>query len=130
MLKNITCTPLQAAQLIDLGIEVECLFYVDEHLNYYESEKFPETSEEASAVFTMEELNVMIGGDFPKPDLWPKTRISKATDPISYPVFLPEKAHVFKNGAEASAFGLIYLLENGFLKPEDCNERYLKRFKQ
>lgn len=82
--------------------------------------------------WTKTEIDVMIGPEFsPKPDLFTKQQLgnAKLMKPESYPVYTPQKMQVFDNGADASAFSLIYLIEGGLLKPGDCNNRYSKVFR-
>lgn len=82
--------------------------------------------------WTKTEIDVMIGPDFsPKPDLFTQQQIgnSKMLKPESYPVYTMQKMQVFENGADASAFALIYLIEGGLLKASECNNRYSKLFR-
>lgn len=79
--------------------------------------------------WTKAELDVMIGPDWGKPDFIEKSQIGKAGNPNEYAVYYPEKMKTFKNGADASADALIYLIEKRVLKIEDINERYKIFFK-
>ena len=46
--------------------------------------------------WTKEELDAMIGPEFPKPDLWKPDKVGKEQDPESYPVYYPDKMKIFK----------------------------------
>lgn len=76
--------------------------------------------------WTKAELDAMIGPNYAKPDLWEemKQREKAATDPNTYPVFFLQGCSVFENGAQASAHGLIWLLQNDYINPADANDRY------
>lgn len=92
----------------------------------------PSPGAECLPAWTKTELDVMIGPEFsPKPDLFTRQQLgnSKLMKPESYPVYTPQKMQVFPNGADASAFSLIYLIEEGLLKVAECNERYSKLFR-
>lgn len=78
--------------------------------------------------WTKEELDAMIGPEFPKPDLWRPDKLGKEQDPESYPVYYADKMRIFKRGAEASADALIFLLQNKHVRAYDANQRYTDLF--
>lgn len=143
-LNQITAKPESCKQLYLRGIEVPAFFW---HVKEDDKTKEPDASgkyPQKDAVYqfktpvpgpdmipawTKEELDVMIGPDLPKPDLYSETLKSKATDPESYPVLLPGKMLVFKSGATASAEALIFLIDNDHVKVEDAIARHKKLFK-
>lgn len=101
---------------------------------------------ESVPAYTKAELDAMIGPNLPKPDLWTDKEFlnsgkniedeeveenfkkKRAQERESYPVFYPEKLLVYKNGAEASAEVLLFLLKNDHIKPKDANARHKKIF--
>lgn len=130
---KIVCSPLQAGKLIEAGISPRPILWQilqgnnGEGVNWKVLELLkPVLSAEQVPAWTKHEIDVMIGPRFAKPDLWPddKIRDNSPTDPNRYPVFFPDKCFEFDNGAQASAAGLLYLLENEFLDAEQCNMRY------
>jgi len=89
--------------------------------------------------WTKEELDVMIGPNRDKPDLFTDRELGlaaaeKEDTPYKYkrhqyPIFMPDKLKVFTSGAEASAFVLKMLITSGKVTPEDCIKRYKNIFK-
>lgn len=110
----LTCTPAQAKQLVGLGISSPAIIY--------------QSANGATDIpaWTFAELAAMIGPKYSKPDLWNPERMREksATDPNSYPLYLPDRCLVFDNAAQAAAAGLIWLLEGGHLDPYECMARY------
>lgn len=139
-LSFITCDPRQAEQLVGLGINGIAFMWherlkdpikVGSRVVEWETAIFrnPKPGPDLLPAYTKQELDAMIGPDItPKPDFYPQDMISKATDPLTYPVMLPATMHIFSNGAHASAEALIYLLTIKFIDPVKVNERYLKMF--
>jgi hypothetical protein len=83
---------------------------------------------EVLPAWTKAELDAMIGPRFQKPDLWNDERLTKAQNPNTYPIFTGTACYIYDNGAVASAAGLIMLLQQEFLNPNEANERYEKIF--
>jgi hypothetical protein len=132
--KLLTCDPEQSKQLVALGIlPLSFLWHIRDFGGPWETItiRYAEYSENMVPAWTKAELDAMIGPRYSKPELWTiEFREKSATDPNTYPVFMPEKCMVFEVGAQASAQGLIYLLENEFINPAECNERYMAIFKR
>lgn len=78
--------------------------------------------------WTKAELDYMIGPGMEKPDLLHPQRYGKYSNPDSYPLYYANKSQEYKNGAEASATALIFLIENEVLDVDTINKRYLKFF--
>lgn len=134
-MKNInllTCTPQQSAKLLELGINPFCFFWhrltgPADSVKWVTQQLFrSEPGPEVVPAWTKHELDVLIGPKYAKPDLWneAKQREKSAMDPNTFPVFFLHGCEVFENGAQASARGLIWLLENEFINPAEANERY------
>ncbi len=72
----------------------------------------------------MEELHVLIGGDFVKPDLFAKREwTSPAINMMQWAMFLPKKRKNFFSGAEASAAFLEFLLRSKEITAAEANAR-------
>lgn len=132
-LQKITCSPKQSKELRSLGIDLPG------HLMHYKNGENPShwiteifgrgTGYEAAPAWTKEEIDVMIGPVFMKPDLPEPKFAGKAHDPNAFHVYLPDKMLIFKSGAEASAEFLIYLLKMGKISVKGCIERYKEIYK-
>lgn len=128
----LTCLPAQSAKLVELGIQPRSIFW--HHLTgpadavEWKTQQLlrPVLGPEQVPAWTKAELDAMIGPKFAKPDLWDqaKQREQSAMDPNTYPVFFLHGCEIFENGAQASARGLIWLLQNEFINPADANDRY------
>ena len=131
-LNLLTCSPKQSEALLRLGILPHCFFW--HHLTgpadsvRWVTQQIlkPMLGPEMVPAWTKAELDVMIGPQFAKPDLWEemKQREKAATDPNSYSVFFLNSCEIFENGAMASARGLTWLIENEHINPADANNRY------
>lgn len=116
------CSKDTAIQLTGLGIWPMSFFKEDK--------TFP--------VWTMEELSVLIGNEFQKPEIqitheWqPKKHLKgKAVAKIQslrWRVYLPDRSLDFDKGAEAYAVFLMEALIGKHIDAKDCNERYKKAF--
>jgi hypothetical protein len=122
--KKLVCTLEQAEKLMELGIGASS------HFAYLGREVMPAFNiEDGDApAWTKEEIDTMLGPGIIKPDFQTPKHNSKASDPLTYPVYFPNVQKTFKTGAQASACALIYLLEKGTINPEDAVERYYKIF--
>lgn len=87
---------------------------------YKEGENIP--------AWTKAELDVMIGPVYAKVDLLTDEETTKNMDRYQYAVFFVNKMMLFKNGAEATAHGLIFLLQNKMIDAMEASERYSKLF--
>lgn len=131
--EKLVCSSLQAQQLIQLGILPVCVFC-------YELEgDGPEAGSEATfcwqfageymgqddclPAWTKEEIAILIGGNFPKPDMYSDQEWQRQLNMIHYPVYMPNKMKAFTNGAQAYAEWLIFLLNAKKVTAEDCNKR-------
>lgn len=130
----LTCTPKQSEDLVELGIDCTAFMWhewqKDATNGLWEVAIFKTPVRSASLLpaYTKQELDAMIGNDFDKPDMYRSDQITKATIETMYPVMFPTKMQEYKNGAQASAAVLIYLLTAKALNPVKVNERYLKMF--
>ena len=87
----------------------------------------PKISDTMVPAWTKEELDLMIGPGWPKPDIWETKDITGATDPLTYPIHYPDRLVVFKTGAQASADALLTLIEKEKVDPKEASERLLFR---
>lgn len=78
--------------------------------------------------WTKHELEVLMGSEYVKPDLYTANMVTKKTNPNSFPVYFPNKMQEFKNGAEASAEALIFLLQKKLVSVDGANARYAAIF--
>lgn len=148
-LTQITAGHSVCATLVKLGITPKAFFW-----NIKEADAWDVWELEAQPPFidgdtvpawTMQELNVMLGGDIPKPDLPETANLKVRTEgdaPNKKTVFIYEyhyympksmltwqKTIVKPNpGPEASAHVLLEALKNEWTTVEKCNERYKAMF--
>jgi hypothetical protein len=142
-INQLTATPHQCQKLIKLGITAPSAVFWHAHEEdgtqpnnddgspamrwgtamYLQ----PKISETMVPAWTKEELDLMIGPDWPKPDIWETKAITGATDPLTYPIAYPDKMVVFKTGSQASADALLTLLEKGKVDPVEASQRLLYR---
>lgn len=78
--------------------------------------------------WTKEELDFMVGNEWPKPDLMGTYRQPEGFELDVYCIYFPDKMLQYKTGSEASADGLKWLLVNGKLDVKKLNDRFEKRF--
>jgi hypothetical protein len=131
-LNLLTCSPVQSSRLMALGITPRAFLWhrldgPPDGLKWKTHQLLkPVLGPEQVPAWTKAELDAMIGPQYAKPDLWEaeKQREKSAMDPNAYPVFFLHGCEVFENGAQASARGLIWLLENEYIKSTDANDRY------
>lgn len=131
--EKLVCSSSQTKQLMELGIFPVCVFC-------YELEgDGPEAGNEATfgwvfggeyvgqeiciPAWTKEEIGILIGGNFPKPDMYSDQEWQRQLNMIHYPVYMPNKMKAFANGAQAYAEWLIFLLKEKKVTAEDCNQR-------
>lgn len=138
--RRLTCSPEQSKELNTLGLVAQPVIFwhnfeddIQESGWQVSAMPFASTddiTEHMLPAYTKAELDVMIGNRFAKPDLWSAREFnnSKAQDPETYPLFFQDKMQVFKNGAEASAAALIFLIANKHLKPAEAIDRHKKVF--
>lgn len=145
--EQITANPKVCQELVDLGIKPRAFLW---HISDLHPTKLTpsgdkmlvwETFELENPKFipggvvpawTMEELNVMIGGDDPKPDLAPESDVIVRTDTATkttyfdytFGIFELSTVRIWKRGSQASAEILADLLKRGIIKPEKVNSRY------
>lgn len=87
----------------------------------------PRITETMVPAWTKEELDVMIGPDWPKPDIWDTKDVTGATDPLTYPIAYPDRMVVFKTGSQASADALLTLIAKDKVNPKEASDRLLYR---
>lgn len=78
--------------------------------------------------WSKEELDFMVGNKYKKPDLPEISAISKTQDTDLWVVYFPTVMKQYRKGSNASAEGLIYLLENEMIDIDVLNKRYFERF--
>jgi hypothetical protein len=128
---QLTANPGQAKILQSLGVSVPSFLLHFKVGNEWLTMETPTESMDPDGTlpaWTKEELDAMIGPEFPKPDLWRPDKLGKEQDPESYPVYYADKMRIFKRGAEASADALIFLLQNKHVRAYDANQRYTDLF--
>lgn len=84
--------------------------------------------------WTKDELDVMIGPNFSKPQIsldrfMGEGELARKMDRLIFSIYTAKSQLIFLNGAEASARALLELIEGGLMGPETCMERYFKFFK-
>ncbi len=130
----LVCSADISQQLIGLGIlPLSCFCYELVAGNWeYSSEYFDQSP--VLPAFTMEELNTLIGGEFPeqiipnviqypKPDLLRQSSWTPERNMLKYFLYLPKEGIETFNGAEAYAVLLYKLILAKKLDVKDCNER-------
>ncbi len=134
-LTQLTATPAQCMSLLELGINAPSFLHhvgMDKNFSRYETKAVDLTDHcgyiPISPAWTKAELDVMIGPEFSKPDLMKPEMVIKEDDETTYPVYYMEKMMGFKNGAQASADALIYLLQKKAVRANDANARYTAVF--
>lgn len=131
----LVCTAAQALALLKLGIApAACMCYEyyseeDEHWQFagewgggeLEGPE-PGTPGEIPA-WTLEELHVLIGGDFGKPDLYGASDWTYQANMMQWILCLPKKRREFISGAQAAAVLLEHLLGAKLITAADANAR-------
>ena len=137
---KIVCTAAQVQNLISLGIEAHGVFCYewqksiedgsapDDYVYVFTGEYIDQ--DVVIPAWTYEELCVMIGGDTAKPDLYSIMDFTVNRNLLQYPVYFPKSMREFPNGAQAAAAQLEYMLQNGHIIPEECNDRYTKFYEK
>lgn len=87
----------------------------------------PKISDTMVPAWTKEELDLMIGPDWLKPDIWDTKDVTGATDPLTYPIAYPDRMVVFKTGSQASADVLLTLIAKDKVNPKEASDRLLFR---
>lgn len=87
----------------------------------------PKITDTMVPAWTKEELDLMIGPDWPKPDIWETKDVTGSTDPLTYPVHYPDKMWIFKTGSQASADVLLTLIRKDKVNPREASDRLLFR---
>lgn len=135
----LVCSAAQSQKLLSLGIlPVACNCYESIAGQWEFAGEFFDQQPVLPA-WTMEELNILIGGDFPqviknegkagmiikypKPDLYRTTDWTQGANMMKYILYLPFKRAEFLNGAEALAVMLEQLLVTKELTAAECNAR-------
>ena len=136
----LVCSAYMSQQLIGLGVlPVGCMCYESVAGQWEFAGEYVGQSPVLPA-WTMEELNILIGGDFPqilvknqktgellvkypKPDLYREKDWTPAANMMKYILHLPNKRVETLNGAEAYATMLYQLLVTKEVNVEDCNAR-------
>lgn len=120
----LVCTAEQAQQLIKLGIQaIGCFCYTPFDGDGLEFDGEYIGQENAIPAWTMEEVLIMIGGDYNKPDLLSREDWTPNINMLQFALYLPEKRKDYKSGAQAAAELLRYLISKKEISPADANER-------
>lgn len=114
-LNKIVCTPEQSQRLLDLEVQPGSAL----SFNFKNETEYVIGPAHAKAVkvlpaWTKHELEVMLGPAMPKPDFEHKA-------PFHFRLLTKHGQTYYENGAEAAAAALIYLIEEGILKPKYVN---------
>lgn len=119
----LVCTADQVTQLLSAGIvPLSCFCYTHTDGAYEFAGEYV-GDDGAIPAWTMEELLVLIGPDFSKPDLMGEDEWTPSANMMKYPLYLPNKRVDYVSGAAAYAEVLILLIKAKQLKVKDCNER-------
>lgn len=136
----LVCSAAISQQLVSLGIlPVACMCYESVAGQWDFSGEYV-GQDPVIPAWTMEELNILIGGDFPqilvknqktgellvkypKPDLYREQDWTPAANMMKYILHLPLKRVETLNGAEAYARLLYELLVTKEIDVEECNAR-------
>lgn len=132
----LVCTAEQSQQLIGLGIIPAGAFCYEYRVDDYSDDDgergFYEYAGEYTGqpgvipAWTYEELCVMIGGEYAKPDILSINDFTPNLDLMQYVLYMSNARYHFANGARAAAAMLEYGLINKKLTADECNERYDK----
>lgn len=151
-MKQIVANPETCQEIVDQGITPTAFLWHVRSVDvkkvtsgnpdgyYYEVFEIEEPNYIKGVVipaWTMEELNVMIGGDFAKPDLMPMDKTPVLNDKkekqpyfdYKFGIFQLSGAKTWPRGSQASALILSDLLKRSELKPKIVNQRYSYFFK-
>lgn len=136
----LVCSATISQQLVSLGIlPVACNCY-ESTAGAWEFSGEYIGQHPVIPAWTMEELNILIGGDFPqmvlvnektkeaivkfpKPDLYRSSDWTPTANMMKFILHLPNKRMETLNGAEGYAALLYQLLVTGEVKAADCNSR-------
>jgi hypothetical protein len=133
------CTSEQAQQLIELGIMPAAFFCFELQTGVPEGgngeveqwefagEYFDQ--EPAIPAWTKEEICIMIGGYFVKPDMPDNQEWTANRNMLHYLLHFPDSSKAYRNGAQACAAYLIFLLQHDHITAAQANER-LEAFMQ
>lgn len=131
-LERITASVRLCKEIVAAGIDLPAaLWHYKNGVNpeHWYTDKAGNVAYESVPAWTKEELDVMIGNDFAKPDLSQDMFAGRAHDPRKYHVFLPDKMLIVEKGADASAEFLLYLLKMNKLNPVDVVKRFKEIYK-
>lgn len=142
-IEQLTATPAQCRRLIEMGITAPAAVFwhhLEEDTTQPNNEDGtpamkwttamylqPKISDTMVPAWTKEELDLMIGPEWPKPDIWDPKDATGATDPLTYPIAYPDKMMVFKTGSQASADALLTLIAKDKVNPKEASDRLLFR---
>lgn len=119
----LVCSAAASQQLIGLGILPVACFCYESFGGQWDFAGEYIGQHPVLPAWTLNELHVLIGGDFPKPDLFNSQDWIRGMNMMQWPLYLPRKMKPFINAADAAAALLEHLLIDNKLKPEDCNAR-------
>lgn len=117
-------------KLVDLGIEKQAVFFwrtdPDFGKDYLLINTLP--NENDIPAWTYEEIRIMLGNHVNGADLpEPRPRAMEGEE-ITFYINFPDVQKSYKQGAQANAEILEFLLNKKQLKPEDANRRYRESF--
>lgn len=106
----LVCTAAQAQQLITLGILPIAVFCYESTGGVWDFAGEYVGQAPVLPAWTFQELCVIIGGDFQKPDIYSKRDWTHGANMLNAIVYLPKKRIEFPNTAQAAAALAIHLL--------------------
>lgn len=122
----LVCSAAYSQQLVALGIlPIACMCYestggIWDFVGEYVGQK------PVLPAWTMNELDVMIGGDYPndlfKPEIYSQREWSAEADMLQYILYLPKSRKDHRAGADAYAAFLLYIINKVMVNPEDMKE--------
>lgn len=106
----LVCTASQSKQLIGLGILPISVFCYEAVAGQWEFAGEYMGQQPVIPAWTFQELCIMIGGDFKKPDVYSRDEWTFSANMLNNIVYLPNKRLEFPNAAQAAAALLEHLL--------------------
>jgi len=120
----LVCTAEQSLALMHLGIlPVSCFCYEPIDVGEYEFAGEHFDQQNAIPAWTMEELHIMIGGDYTKPDLYTTKDWRETVNMMQYIMYTPAKRKDYQSGATAAAGFLEFLLTAKEITADEANAR-------
>lgn len=119
----LVCTAEHAQTLLSLGIIPVACFCYEQMPEGFEFAGEYYGQEGAIPAWTMDELFILIGGSFVKPDLFNMGDWRMEVNMMQWAVYTPKSRKNAISGAQAAAMFLEHLLKSKEVKPEEANAR-------